>query len=93
MLLREGVNPARGDVVRELGGREVVLCVTLRALAQLEAHFGVSGFEALTGRLSTIGARDVMVILQALCGEEVSGLEVTLSEAVTAIVAAFEAAA
>jgi hypothetical protein len=35
----------------------VRLCVTLGALAMLESHFGVSGFEALGERLKAVGRR------------------------------------
>lgn len=86
-------NTARGEVVARLGGREVRLCVTLRALAVLEGHFGVSGFEALAGRLKGLGAVDLGVVLQALCVDEVevAQLPVGVAEAIAAVVAAFEA--
>ena len=63
-------NPARGEVLVSLGGAEVRLCVTLGALAALEGHFGVSGFEALGERLKTLGAADLMVVLRALAMDE-----------------------
>ncbi len=86
-------NGARGEVVASLGGREVRLCVTLRALAELETRFQVSGFEALGERLKGLGAVDLMVVLQALCVDEVDigALAVGLPEAVGAVVKAFEA--
>lgn len=84
-------NPARGEVQATLGGREVRLCVTLRALAALEAHFGVTGFEALGTRLAGMGAADAQVVLKALVLEEVEVEAVGFREALAAIVAAFAA--
>ncbi len=86
-------NGARGEIAANLGGREVRLCVTLGALAALETHFGVSGFEALGDRLKGLGAGDLLVVAQALCVDEVdvAALPVTMAEAIRAVVAAFEA--
>ncbi|MFT4089277.1 MAG: gene transfer agent family protein [Asticcacaulis sp.] len=84
-------NPARGEVRATLGGSEVRLCVTLRALAALEGHFGVTGLEALGARLSVMGAADVQFVLKALVVDEVALEGVGLKEALAAIVAAFEA--
>jgi len=84
-------NAARGEVVASLSGREVRLCVTLKALAELEGHFQVSGFSALAERLKGVGARDLMVVLRALAMDEVEGLDVGFGEAVAAVVMAFEA--
>lgn len=84
-------NAARGEVACVLGGREVRLCVTLRALAELEGHFQVSGFAALAERLKGVGARDLMVVVKALAMDEVEGLEIGFGEAVAAVVKAFEA--
>ncbi|MEM9965378.1 MAG: gene transfer agent family protein [Asticcacaulis sp.] len=84
-------NPARGEVLATLGGREVRLCVTLRALAVLEAHFGVTGFEALGARLGGMGASDVQVVLRALVLDEVEPEAVGFKEALAAIVAALAA--
>ncbi|MGN6366533.1 GTA-gp10 family protein, partial [Asticcacaulis taihuensis] len=63
-------NTARGEVSVSLGGTEVRLCVTLGALAMLESHFGVSGFEALGERLKAVGTTDLMVVLRALAMDE-----------------------
>ena len=83
-------NSARGEVLVSLGGTDVRLCVTLGALAALEGHFGVSGFEALGERLKALGATDLMVVLQALSMDEVPE-SVGFAEAIRAVVKAFEA--
>ncbi len=73
-----------------LGGREARLCVTLGALAALEGHFGVSGFEALGERLKSLGAADLMVVLGALA-MDVLPENIGFAEAIRAVVRAFEA--
>lgn len=83
-------NAARGEVSVSLGGAEVRLCVTLGALATLEGHFGVSGFEALGERLKALGAADLMVVLKALAMDAVPE-GVGFAEAIRAVVKAFEA--
>jgi hypothetical protein len=83
-------NAARGEVLVSLGGAEVRLCVTLGALAALEGHFGVSGFEALGERLKTLGAADLMVVLRALAMDELPE-GIGFAEAIAAVVKAFEA--
>lgn len=83
-------NTARGEVSVSLDGAEVRLCVTLGALAMLEGHFGVSGFEALGERLKTLGAADLMVVLRALAMDELRE-GIGFAEAIRAVVKAFEA--
>jgi len=87
------LNPARGEVTASLGGRSVRLCVTLGALAQLEGHFGVAGFDALGERLKHLGAADLGVMLAALSMDDapIDMAQIALSEALGAVVAAFEA--
>lgn len=84
-------NPARGEVLATLGGREVRLCVTLRALAALEGHFEVTGLEALGARLTVMSAADVQFVLKALMLDEAALEGVGFKEALAAIVAAFTA--
>ncbi|MDC7677251.1 gene transfer agent family protein [Asticcacaulis machinosus] len=74
-----------------LGGRKVRLCVTLRALAAMEHHFGVTGLEALGERLKSLSAADLSVVLSALCMEDISTLDIGFQEALDAVVAAFGA--
>jgi len=83
-------NAARGEVLVSLGGAEVRLCVTLGALAALEGHFGISGFEALGERLKVLGATDLMVVLRALAMDELPE-GIGFAEAIAAVVKAFEA--
>ncbi len=83
-------NPARGEVSVSLGGTDVRLCVTLGALAALEGHFGVSGFEALGERLKTLGAANLMVVLHALAMDDLPE-GIGFPEAIRAVVKAFEA--
>lgn len=60
------MNSARGEVTAMLAGAERRLCLTLGALAEMEAGLGVDGFAALAERMRTLSARDLMVVLKAL---------------------------
>jgi hypothetical protein len=84
----------RGEVLATLGGTEIRLCVTLKALALMESHFDVASFSELGTRLKTSSAHDLLVVLQALSLEdiELSNLNIGLSEASAAIAQAFSAA-
>ncbi|MEL6201555.1 MAG: gene transfer agent family protein [Pseudomonadota bacterium] len=65
------VNHRRGEVSAKLGGTERRLCLTLGALAQLEADFGVEDLQALGSRFANarLSARDLVTLLHAgLCG-------------------------
>ena len=94
-------NAARGEVMAPLAGVERRLCLTLGALAEIEAGLKVDGFEALAARLRNLSAGDLKVVLAALLrggGEhELAGLlgeaGVTPREAAEAVAAAFAAAA
>ncbi len=60
-------NPRRGEIEAELGGKRYVLCLTLGALAELEAAFGAEDLVALAqgfeqGRIS---ARDAIRVIAA----------------------------
>lgn len=86
-------NPARGEVVAMLGGREARLCVTLGALAALEGHFGVSGFAALAERLKALGPGDLAFVLGVLLVDDMPVDKASLNEAMAAVTAAFAAMA
>jgi hypothetical protein len=60
-------NPRRGEIEAELGGRHYVLCLTLGALAELEAAFGAADLVALAERFGQgrISARDAIRIIAA----------------------------
>ena len=93
-------NPARGEVVRPIGGAPRKLCLTLGALAELEAAFDLDGWEALAERLRRLSARDLTLVLAALLrgggeGEAAEALPQTavdFREAAEAVAAAFAAA-
>ena len=95
------MNGARGEVVAMLAGVERRLCLTLGALAEMEAGLCVDGFAGLAERMRTLSARDLMVVLKALLrggGEHelADGLEraaVDAREAAEAVARAFSAAA
>lgn len=60
-------NPRRGEITAVIGGASRTLCLTLGALAELEAAFGVEDLQALgrrfgEGRLAT---RDLLALLAA----------------------------
>ena len=70
-------NHHRGEIDCVVGGRRLRFCLTLGALAEIEAAFGVDGLNALGERLSggRIAMRDVIAILGAAArgaGEDVS---------------------
>ena len=58
-------NRRRGEIAAVIDGRERVLCLTLGALAELEAAFGADDLVALAGRFETgrLAARDIAKII------------------------------
>jgi len=60
-------NLHRGEIDATLGGRRVTLCLTLGALAELEAKFAAEDLSALGERLSEgrVSARHLIAILGA----------------------------
>ncbi|NWH09207.1 MAG: gene transfer agent family protein [Alphaproteobacteria bacterium] len=94
------VNAARGEVALELNGAAHRLCLTLGALAEIEAGLGAQGLAALHQRLSQPSARDLLVVLGALLrgggaemrDEEIARMPLDLEAAATAIAATFAAA-
>lgn len=88
------MNGARGEAVVEIGGERRVVCLTLGALAEIEAGLGVAGMAELVERMKALSARDLMVVLQALLrGQGVDAAAVDPREAARAVAKAFEAAA
>ena len=79
-------NPRRGEIAAILDGRERTLCLTLGALAELEARFGADDLPALASRFETgrLSARDIVRILgcglrgagEAISDEEVAALRI-----------------
>ncbi|MGE0741066.1 MAG: GTA-gp10 family protein [Hyphomonadaceae bacterium] len=62
----EPVNKARGEVLLRIGERELRLCVTLGALAELEGAFDVVSIAELGERLAQLSASDLITVLAAL---------------------------
>ncbi|NGP18693.1 gene transfer agent family protein [Devosia aurantiaca] len=60
-------NIHRGEIAAEIGGERVTLCLTLGALAELEARLGAGDLAGLAERFSAgrISARDLTAILGA----------------------------
>lgn len=78
--MREPCNRARGEVLLAVGGREVRLCLTLGALAELEAAFDVVSLAELAERLAQLTAADLIVVLAALAkggGEGLSAADIS----------------
>lgn len=72
------VNVARGEVVLTINGAPRRLCVTLGALAELEAAFDVAAFSDLGERLQHMTASDLLIVVSALSaggGEAISVAE------------------
>lgn len=61
-----GVNGARGEVALPLGGREVKLCLTLGALAEIETALGCKSMAELDARMRALSAADLHIVLSAL---------------------------
>lgn len=97
---RQPHNRARGEVLLEIDGRERRLCVTLGALAELEAAFDAVSFADLGERLAHLSAADLIVVLSALTaggGEPLSAAELATAQidpraAAGAVAQAFQAA-
>ena len=98
--MRDLCNKARGEVTLPVGPRSVRLCVTLGALAELEAAFDVASFPEIAGKLAHLSASDLIVVVSALAGgggapisaAEIAAAEIDPRAAATAVAAAFEAA-
>lgn len=64
--MQELRNRARGEALLEIDGQMRRLCVTLGALAELEAAFDVGAFTELGERLAMLTASDLIHVLAAL---------------------------
>ncbi|HWA42159.1 MAG TPA: gene transfer agent family protein [Hypericibacter adhaerens] len=60
-------NTARGEIAAVIGGEQRVLCLTLGALAELEARLGAGDLTGLGERFASgrVSARDLIAILGA----------------------------
>jgi hypothetical protein len=70
-------NRARGEVLLEVDGRALRLCLTLGALAELEAAFDVVSLTELAERLAHLTAADLIIVLAALSKLEMGIATVT----------------
>ena len=60
------MNAARGETSLVIGGVERRLCLTLGALAEIEAAFGCTRMSELDARMRSLSAADLTVVLAAL---------------------------
>ncbi|MGF1462068.1 MAG: gene transfer agent family protein [Maricaulaceae bacterium] len=87
------VNPARGEVALVFDGVTRTLCLTLGALAEIEAAFGAKSLDDLADRLKALSAADFIVVLTALLrgggeplsAEDVAAAPVDLNAAAQAV--------
>lgn len=70
-------NLLRGEIEADIGGERRTLCLTLGALAELEAAFGAGDVIALAERFQRggVSARDLIVIIA--CGLRGGGAQVS----------------
>lgn len=88
-------NKARGEVLLDIDGRPHRLCVTLGALAELEAAFDVASLTELGERLAQLTASDLITVLAALSGStaaELAHADIDPSAAAKAVAEAFRLA-
>ena len=92
-------NPTRGEVSVPLAGTPRRLCLTLGALARIEAALQLDDWSQLPDRFGRMSATELTAVLAALLeggGEDpdvLTAQPVTLPEAVAAVAAALEACA
>ena len=60
------MNAARGETELVIGGQARRLCLTLGALAEIEAAFGCTRIGELEARMRVLSAADLLVVLAAL---------------------------
>ena len=89
------VNSERGETALLVDGAPVRLCLTLGALASLEAAFGPDGLDE---RLRKVSADDLLVLVSALSGDPkltpqaLAGAAIQPAEAARAVAEAFRLA-
>ena len=90
-------NPARGEVLVTLAGTPRRLCLTLGALARIEAALGLTDWAQLPDRIASLSAGDLSAVLAALLdggGEDPAlASRATVPEAASALAAALAACA
>jgi hypothetical protein len=91
------MNAARGETAVTVDGAPRRLCLTLGALAEIEAAFGCARISELQARLRATSAADLLIVLAALLrgGREVeaaahvAAAEIAPGEAARAVAEAF----
>lgn len=81
--MRTPANRTRGETVLEIAGRDVRLCLTLGALAELEATFDVASLAELGVRLAQLTAADLIVVIAVLArggGETLASADIAAAE-------------
>jgi hypothetical protein len=106
-MSRTLVNRARGETLLVIPGkpnepaREIKLCLTLAAIAEIEDGLGVDNLAQIEGALQTAGSRQFGIILAALARggghdditvDDARRWPLTMSDAMSAIVGAFRGA-
>ena len=92
-------NPARGEVTVPLAGTPRRLCLTLGALARIEAALNLDDWSQLPDRFGRLSATELTAVLAALLeggGEApavLAAAPVSIPEAVAAVAAALAAQA
>lgn len=98
--MREPHNKARGEVLLEIDGEPRRLCLTLGALAELEAAFDVVSLTELGERLAHLTASDLIIVISSLTAgggapmstKELAAARIDPRAAASAVAAAFAAA-
>lgn len=90
-------NKARGETTLLIDGVARRLCVTLGALARLEAALEAENLEALANKMSRLTAREMLLVVRALLLAEdwlddLEGRSIDAQDAARAIAEAFELA-
>lgn len=86
------MNGVRGETALVIDGVSRRLCLTLGALAEIEAELGCETLAELDTRMRRLSARDLSIVLCALLrggGEEIEPGNVEPGEAAKAVAAAF----
>lgn len=90
-------NPQRGEVAIEIDGAMRTLCLTLGALAEIEAALGCESLKDLSVRLKSVSARDMIKLLAALLrgaghseiADQIEHLNINPQRALSAILECF----
>lgn len=60
------MNSVRGEAAISIGGREIKLCLTLGALAEIETAFGCASLAELQVRLRALSGAELQTVLAIL---------------------------